>query len=141
MPAAIVGRDEELRLLGTPTLREHLERGIEIERSVEGVDPASSPTLALSELVAEGRSNKEVAVALLLSVKTVEVSLTRVYRKLGVRSRAELARRFLELVARSEADGPGRVLLYGAGRSTRLPTGFDASGLEDAPSADRRARR
>jgi DNA-binding CsgD family transcriptional regulator len=42
-------------------------------------------------LVAEGRSNKEVAAAQFVSVKTVEVTLTRVYRKLGVRSRAELA--------------------------------------------------
>jgi len=47
----------------------------------------------IADLVAEGRSNKEVASALFLSVKTVEVTLTRVYRKLGVRSRSELARR------------------------------------------------
>ena len=47
----------------------------------------------IAELVAEGRSNKEVAAALFLSVKTVEVTLTRVYRKLGVRSRSELVRR------------------------------------------------
>ncbi|MCP9487513.1 MAG: AAA family ATPase [Gaiellaceae bacterium MAG52_C11] len=46
----------------------------------------------IAELVATGRSNKEVAAALVLSVKTIEVTLTRVYRKLGVRSRAELAR-------------------------------------------------
>ena len=48
----------------------------------------------VAELVAEGRSNKEVAAALVVSVHTVEAALTRVYRKLGVRSRAELARRF-----------------------------------------------
>ena len=47
----------------------------------------------IADLVAEGRSNKEVAAALVISVKTVEVTLTRVYRKLGVRSRSELARR------------------------------------------------
>jgi DNA-binding CsgD family transcriptional regulator len=47
----------------------------------------------IADLVAEGRSNKEVAGALSLSVKTVEVTLTRVYRKLGVRSRSQLARR------------------------------------------------
>jgi DNA-binding CsgD family transcriptional regulator len=50
----------------------------------------------VAELVAEGRSNKEVAAALVVSVHTVEAALTRVYRKLGVRSRAELARRFAE---------------------------------------------
>ena len=46
----------------------------------------------IADLVAEGRSNKEVAAALVISVKTVEVTLTRVYRKLGTKNRAELAR-------------------------------------------------
>ena len=48
------------------------------------------------EIVIGGKSNKEVAAALFLSVKTVEVTLTRVYRKLGVRSRTELAARLAE---------------------------------------------
>jgi DNA-binding NarL/FixJ family response regulator len=41
--------------------------------------------------VAEGRSNKQVAAELFLSEKTVEHHLSRVYGKLGVRSRTELA--------------------------------------------------
>jgi DNA-binding CsgD family transcriptional regulator len=45
----------------------------------------------IAELVAEGRTNREVAAALFLTVHSVETALTRVYRKLGVRSRAELA--------------------------------------------------
>jgi DNA-binding CsgD family transcriptional regulator len=44
--------------------------------------------------VAEGASNKEAAAALYLTPKTVEYHLTRVYRKLGLRSRAELVRQF-----------------------------------------------
>ncbi|MGH9107693.1 MAG: ATP-binding protein [Acidimicrobiales bacterium] len=44
-------------------------------------------------LVAEGRSNKEVAAALSVTVRTVEAHLTRIYGKLGARSRTELARR------------------------------------------------
>jgi DNA-binding CsgD family transcriptional regulator len=44
-------------------------------------------------LVAEGRTNREVAAALFLAERTVAGHLTRVYAKLGVRSRAELARR------------------------------------------------
>src|SRR5215218_4635332 len=44
-------------------------------------------------LASEGRSNKEIAGALHVTVHTVEAHLSRVYRKLGVRSRAELARR------------------------------------------------
>jgi DNA-binding CsgD family transcriptional regulator len=45
----------------------------------------------IAQLVAEGRSNREVAAALFVTVHSVETALTRVYRKLGVRSRAELA--------------------------------------------------
>ena len=41
--------------------------------------------------MATGRSNKEVANELFVSLRTVESNLTRIYRKLGVRSRAELA--------------------------------------------------
>jgi DNA-binding CsgD family transcriptional regulator len=45
-----------------------------------------------AELVAEGRSNKEVAAALFVTPKTVGVTLSRIYAKLGVHSRTELAR-------------------------------------------------
>jgi DNA-binding CsgD family transcriptional regulator len=45
----------------------------------------------VAELVASGASNQEAAAQLFLSVKTVEANLTRVYRKLSVRSRTELA--------------------------------------------------
>lgn len=47
----------------------------------------------VAALVAAGRSNAEVARELILSTKTVEWNLSKVYRKLGVRSRAELAAR------------------------------------------------
>ncbi|MEY8037833.1 LuxR C-terminal-related transcriptional regulator [Saccharopolyspora cebuensis] len=49
---------------------------------------------AVAGLVAEGRSNKQVAVELFVSVKTVQFHLTRIYAKLGVRSRSELAAQF-----------------------------------------------
>ena len=42
------------------------------------------------ELVARGRTNQEVADRLRLSHKTVEWTLTRVYKKLHVRSRTQL---------------------------------------------------
>jgi DNA-binding CsgD family transcriptional regulator len=45
----------------------------------------------IAVLVAEGRSNKQVAAALYLSEKTIEHHLSRVYSKLAVRSRTELA--------------------------------------------------
>jgi DNA-binding CsgD family transcriptional regulator len=55
---------------------------------------ALTPTEAqIAHLVAEGRTNREVAEALFVSVHTVEANLTRIYRKLDVRSRTELARK------------------------------------------------
>ncbi len=45
----------------------------------------------VAELVAAGHTNREAAQALFLSVHTVEDNLRRIYRKLGVRSRTELA--------------------------------------------------
>ena len=43
-------------------------------------------------LVVEGRTNREVAAELFVTIATVEAHLTRIYRKLGVRSRTALAR-------------------------------------------------
>ena len=54
------------------------------------VDRPGRPSV--HQLVASGHSNREVASDLQLSVKTVEVHLTRIYAKLGIRSRTELAR-------------------------------------------------
>jgi DNA-binding CsgD family transcriptional regulator len=55
----------------------------------EGLSPAER---RVAELVAEGRTNREVAAELFLGERTVESHLSRVYTKLGVRSRTELAR-------------------------------------------------
>jgi len=48
--------------------------------------------LQIALLVAEGRTNKQVAHAIFLSTRTVEFHLSRVYRKLGVANRTELTR-------------------------------------------------
>lgn len=50
----------------------------------------------VADLVAGGLTNKEVAERLFLSVKTVEANLSRVYRKLGLRSRSELVAQRVE---------------------------------------------
>ena len=47
----------------------------------------------IAVLVGSGQTNREVAGSLFMSVRTVEGHLGRIYRKLGVRSRTELARR------------------------------------------------
>jgi DNA-binding NarL/FixJ family response regulator len=57
----------------------------------------------VASLVAEGLSNREVADQLFVSVRTVEWHLSGAYRKLGVRSRTELAREL-----RSSIEGDAR---------------------------------
>ncbi len=53
-----------------------------------------TPTeLRVAELVASGRTNKEAAAELFVSVRAIESTLTKTYAKLGVRSRTELAAR------------------------------------------------
>jgi DNA-binding CsgD family transcriptional regulator/tetratricopeptide (TPR) repeat protein len=58
--------------------------------SPDGLTPSER---RVAELVAEGQTNREVAAALFLSERTVESHLSNAYRKLGVRSRTELARK------------------------------------------------
>ena len=57
---------------------------------VEGLTPAER---RVADLVAQGRTNREVAATLFLGERTVASHLTHIYAKLGVRSRTELARR------------------------------------------------
>jgi DNA-binding NarL/FixJ family response regulator len=47
----------------------------------------------IARLVARGHTNREVAAELVVAVHTVEAALTRIYAKLGVRSRTELTLR------------------------------------------------
>ena len=66
----------------------------ELERAAPG-RAAGELTAAESRvagLVADGKRNREIAEALFMSVATVEAHLTRIYRKLAIRSRSELAR-------------------------------------------------
>jgi DNA-binding NarL/FixJ family response regulator len=51
----------------------------------------------VAELAAAGMTNRQVAGTLFISTRTVEVNLSRIYRKLGIRSRAELGARVADL--------------------------------------------
>jgi DNA-binding CsgD family transcriptional regulator len=62
-----------------------------IGRPGAGGDQLTQTELRVAELAASGLSNQQVAERAFVSVKTVEANLTRVYRKLGVRSRTGLA--------------------------------------------------
>jgi DNA-binding CsgD family transcriptional regulator len=80
--------------LGAPLWTDRARR--ELAR-IGGRAPTSTgltPTEAqIAHLVAAGKTNREVAEALFVSVHTVEANLKRIYRKLDVRSRTELARK------------------------------------------------
>jgi DNA-binding CsgD family transcriptional regulator len=57
----------------------------------------TSAELRIADLAAAGTTNHDIASSLFISPKTVEVHLSRIYRKLGIRSRAELGRRLDQL--------------------------------------------
>ena len=57
----------------------------------------------VAELAASGMKNRDVANALFISPKTVEANLARVYRKLGIASRAELGARMADEHRRVDA--------------------------------------
>jgi DNA-binding CsgD family transcriptional regulator len=68
----------------------------ELDRTKVGPSRSSmlTPTeQRIAELATSGMTNRDVAAALFISLKTVEANLTQIYRKLGIRSRAQLAQR------------------------------------------------
>jgi DNA-binding NarL/FixJ family response regulator len=68
--------------------------GLHPKRRSEAHDPElTAQERLVAHLVAGGRTNREVASELVISIKTVEHHLSRVYTKLGLRSRTELAAR------------------------------------------------
>ncbi|WP_017240908.1 LuxR family transcriptional regulator [Streptomyces sp. SS] len=62
-----------------------------VEDALPALSSLTEGELRLARLVCQGASNQEAAAKLYLSVKTVEARLTRIYQKLDVRSRAQLA--------------------------------------------------
>jgi DNA-binding CsgD family transcriptional regulator len=56
-------------------------------------DELTATERQIADLVARGRTNRQVAAELYLTVRTVEANLTRIYAKLGVRSRTEMVAR------------------------------------------------
>jgi DNA-binding CsgD family transcriptional regulator/tetratricopeptide (TPR) repeat protein len=59
---------------------------------VDALEGLASMERQVAALVMEGATNREIAGRLFISVKTVEATLTRVYRKLGIRSRVDIVR-------------------------------------------------
>jgi DNA-binding CsgD family transcriptional regulator len=106
-------------------------------RSRPHTDSSLTPAeLRVALLAADGLSTKEICAQLYLSINTVEFHLRRVYRKLGVRGRTELARRIPGRYEGqlSESDGgagkPGQKLRMGRGH------GHSRSELDDGRAHD-----
>jgi DNA-binding CsgD family transcriptional regulator len=100
-----VAAARELELLGEPVERRLgrraaglLERGGLTRREVE-----------VLRLVANGQSDREIARALVLSPRTVEMHVANSLGKLGCRSRAEAVRRAAELGLLDARDGAAKV--------------------------------
>jgi DNA-binding CsgD family transcriptional regulator len=72
---------EELKATGARPRRE----------SRFGVEALSPSELRVTSLAAEGRTNREIAQELYVTLKTVEGHLSRAYTKLGIQSRAQLS--------------------------------------------------
>lgn len=75
--------------------------------------PKSTPTVTLSlrqrevlQLVAEGKSNKEIASAINVTVKTVEFHKSRISKELGVHTTAELTKQAISLGLIAPPDAP-----------------------------------
>jgi DNA-binding NarL/FixJ family response regulator len=69
---------------------------------ISGRSPSASNELSETErqiamLVGAGRANKQIAAELHVTVRTVESNLTRIYKKLGISSRSQLAARMYNL--------------------------------------------
>jgi DNA-binding CsgD family transcriptional regulator len=77
--------------IGAPLWTERV-RG-ELERVLGRSAPVdlSATELRIAQLAAAGHTNQEIAAEVFVTQKTVEANLARAYRKLGIRSRAQLA--------------------------------------------------
>jgi DNA-binding CsgD family transcriptional regulator len=67
------------------------ERAVSAEPSTATAEELTPSELRAARMAASGRSNREIAEDLFVTPRTIEVHLTRAYRKLGIRSRRELA--------------------------------------------------
>jgi DNA-binding CsgD family transcriptional regulator len=72
--------------------RELLATGARPRRiALSGVDSLTPSERRVAEMAAEGPTNREIAQALFVTQRTVEVHLTSIYRKLAINSRSQLA--------------------------------------------------
>ncbi len=83
----------ELVRCGALGLLPRVEAELERLGDRSDADALTNTERKIADLVAAGMTNAEAAAQLYVSARTVEAHLTQIYRKLGVRSRSELAAR------------------------------------------------
>jgi DNA-binding NarL/FixJ family response regulator len=79
--------------MGTPLWADRVRAELARAKVVPTRDLELTPSeRRVAELAASGMTNRDVAAALFIRPKTVEANLARIYRKLGIKTRAELGR-------------------------------------------------
>jgi DNA-binding CsgD family transcriptional regulator len=86
---------------------ELLASGIRVRAGVASRDVLTASEERIAGMAADGQSNREIAQALFVTLKTVETHLSHCYAKLGVRSRHELTSALTTNGARDQRRGSG----------------------------------
>ncbi|MBJ7339291.1 MAG: AAA family ATPase [Mycolicibacterium sp.] len=82
----------EFERMGAPLWADKVRDELERTKVATPQKATLTPTeQRIAELATSGMTNRDIASTLFISLKTVEANLTQIYRKLGIRSRAQLA--------------------------------------------------
>ena len=91
--SALAGARDLATKIGHKPLQARIERELLRVAATRAGDELTLTEQRVAGLIAAGATNRDAAAALFVSVRTVETHVAAIYRKLGVRNRAELARR------------------------------------------------
>ena len=90
---ALVRAREMATEMGHRPLLAEIEKELPRVAAARSGDELTATERRVADLIAAGATNRDAASALFVSVRTIETHVASIYRKLGVRTRAELARR------------------------------------------------